>query len=134
MTCRLPALFPQKEHISWKLICQLLWILVFEICLIWLCKILIIIWIYFNLKICSMLWNGFCTKFDNFAIFCFWGMVDFVPNIHSELETNGILNFKWNQFIYLCKLNYFWKKLNLWVPKTLLLDTCGTQMWYDMKF
>ena len=32
-----------------------------------------------------MFWKGFCTEYDNFAIFSFWDMVDFVLNIRGEL-------------------------------------------------
>ena len=48
--------------------------LVFEI---WTFKILRIVWIFVSLR-CTMFRNGFCNKFDNFAIFSFWNMVDFV--------------------------------------------------------
>ena len=32
-----------------------------------------------------MFCNGFCINSDNFVIFSFWDMVDFVLNIRSEL-------------------------------------------------
>ena len=34
-----------------------------------------------------MFWNIFYTYFDNFAIFSFWDMFDFVLNFRSELWT-----------------------------------------------
>ena len=41
----------------------------------------------FRPKICEMFRNRFCTKFDHFAIFSFWDMLDLVLNIRSELGT-----------------------------------------------
>ena len=49
-----------------------------------------IIWFFFRTKRCAMLWNGFRSKYDNFTIFSFLDIVDFVPNMCSKLGTSKI--------------------------------------------
>ena len=63
---------------------SIFWFLVFEI---WSFKIFIIVCIFFRPKRCVIFWNGFSTKFENFAIFSFWDMVDFELKIRSDLGT-----------------------------------------------
>ena len=41
----------------------------------------------FGSKRCAMFWNVFSTNSDNFAVFCFWDMFDFVLKLCSGLKT-----------------------------------------------